>query len=917
MVIQQQSNVPIWGWAEPNSEINIYSSWNDKTVSAKSDASGKFTTNLETTVAGGPFQIEISSANKIVLKNVMLGEVWLCSGQSNMAMRLRGNMPKDSILNSSTEIENANFPNIRLFNVTKDYATSPLSNCEGQWKVCNSKNAAQFSAVAYFFAQNLNKSIDVPIGLIQSTYGGTPVESWMPVEYASKIERFKNTQKTLDNEKQNKIQYTKWLASMKMLDFTNYSYENMSAKLDSVLPSYHEENFDHSKWEQHKLPKSFEKQFGEIDALIWYRKEFIIQNNKTDKAYKLLLGAIDDSDETYINGVMVGKTTGWLLHREYIIPKGLLKEGKNTIAVRVLDRSGGGGIYKGNLCIKDENNVVVSLKGKWKYKMLGCFENPLAFRLFNDNFNLENRPKLALSPKSPTTLYNAMIAPLVPFKIKGTIWYQGENNVPHAEEYAKSFPLLIKAWRDIWNQEDFPFYYVQIAPHDYGSGKAPILREAQRLTTKLPNTGMVVTSDIGSLETIHPANKQDVGKRLALWALNKTYGKKDVVYSGPLYKSIITKGNRIRVNFDNVGSGLFCPDTTLTFFEIAGEDGKYYPAEAKIDGEQVVVRSSKVKQPVHVRFGWTDTAIPNLFNKEGLPAASFSSEMMGIEGNQISQTPIFFTKNLIEEIKPDSTVIYKTINNLELELHFFFPPNHQMTDEKPAIVFFHGGGWKNGKPAQFYMQCKYFASRGMVAMSAQYRTRKYNGTTPKECVKDGKSTMRWIRTQATQYGVNPNLLAAGGGSAGGHIAAATATLDGFNEEGEDTSVSCIPNALVLFNPVINNSSEGYGYDRVKDYWKEFSPHHNLQRGTPPTIFMVGTEDKLVKRNIAKQYKDKMEELGLRCDLIIYEGANHGFFNKKKNEEKHYQSLIDADRFLISLKYLEGKPETMNSLIDNE
>ena len=637
MVLQQQSNVPIWGWAEPHSEINIYSSWNDKTVFAKSDSSGKFTTNLETSVAGGPFQIEISSANKIVLKNVMLGEVWLCSGQSNMAMRLRGNMPRDSILNSSSEIEKANFPNIRLFNVTKNYASSPLSNFEGQWKVCNSENAAQFSAVAYFFAQNLNKSIDVPIGLIQSTYGGTPVESWMPVEYASKIERFKNTQKTLDNEKQNKIQYAQWLASMKMLDFTNYSYENMSAKLDSVLPSYHEENFNDSDWKQHKLPKKFEKQFGEIDALVWYRKEFIIQKNKTDIAYKLLLGAIDDYDETYINGVMVGKTKGWLLNREYIIPKGLLKEGKNTIAVKVLDRSGGGGVYKGNLCIKDENNVVVSLKGKWKYKMLGCFENPSAFRLFNDNFNLENRPKLALSQKSPTTLYNAMIAPLVPFKIKGAIWYQGENNVPHAEEYAKSFPLLIKAWRDIWNHEDLPFYYVQIAPHDYGSNNAPILREAQRLAMKLPNTGMVVTSDIGSLETIHPANKQDVGKRLALWALNKTYGKKDVVYSGPLYKSIITEGNRIRVNFDNVGSGLFCPDTALTFFEIAGEDGKYYPAVAKIDREQVVVRSSKVKQPVHVRFGWTDTAIPNLFNKERLPAASFSSEMMGIEGNQESR----------------------------------------------------------------------------------------------------------------------------------------------------------------------------------------------------------------------------------------------------------------------------------------
>jgi len=278
---------------------------------------------------------------------------------------------------------------------------------------------------------------------------------------------------------------------------------------------------------------------------------------------------------------------------------------------------------------------------------------------------------------------------------------------------------------------------------------------------------------------------------------------------------------------------------------------------------------------------------------------------------------LFFTGNLFAQIKPDSTVIYKTIDSSELELHFFFPPNHQMTDEKPAIVFFHGGGWKNGNPSQFYNQSKYLASRGMVAISAEYRTEKSNGTTPKECVKDGKSTMRWIRTHATQFGINPNLLAAGGGSAGGHIAAATATLDGFNEKVEDTSVSCIPNALVLFNPVINNSTEGYGYDRVKDYWKEFSPHHNVHKGTPPTLIMLGTEDKLFTPKLAKQYKDKMDELGLRCDLILYEGAQHGFFNKNKNEELHYQSMIDAHSFLISLGYLNGKYATMNSLRDNE
>jgi acetyl esterase/lipase len=593
----------------------------------------------------------------------------------------------------------------------------------------------------------------------------------------------------------------------------------------------------------------------------------------------------------------------------------LLQKGKNIISISVLDNGGGGGIYKKTPKIKHNDKIVFTLSGAWKYKMLGCFENKSSFKVFDSQFNIDNKPNFQYNQKSPSSLYNAMIAPLIPYKIKGVIWYQGEKNVSRAQEYFDSFPLLINSWRNYWKQGDIPFYYVQIAPYNYGSGKAPVLRESQRLAMKLPNTGMVVTSDIGDVNDIHPKNKHEVGNRLALWALNKDYGFANTVYTGPLYEKISIEGQQIRIHFEGIGSGLYSPDKLLNYFEVAGKNQTYYPAKAFIEGNNVIVRSPKVKSPKSVRFGWTDTAIPNLFNKEGLPASSFSSEMIGKEGNQISKTPFFFTKNLIEEIKPDSTVIYKTINNLELELHFFFPPNHQMTDKKPAIVFFHGGGWKNGKPAQFYMQCKYLASRGMVAMSAQYRTRKYNGTTPKECVKDGKSTMRWIRKHATQYGINPNLLAAGGGSAGGHIAAATATLDGFNEEGEDTSVSCIPNALVLFNPVINNSSEGYGYDRVKPYWKEFSPHHNLHIGTPPTIFIVGTEDKLVKRNIAKQYKNKMEELGLRCDLIIYEGANHGFFNKKKNEEKHYQSLVDADRFLISLKYLNGKPAIMHSLRD--
>ncbi|WP_430814945.1 family 43 glycosylhydrolase [Carboxylicivirga sp. RSCT41] len=273
---------------------------------------------------------------------------------------------------------------------------------------------------------------------------------------------------------------------------------------------------------------------------------------------------------------------------------------------------------------------------------------------------------------------------------------------------------------------------------------------------------------------------------------------------------------------------------------------------------------------------------------------------------------LIYSGDVLAQVKPDTTVVYKTIGDVELCMHIFFPEAHQMHDEKPAIVFFHGGGWKGGGPEHFYGQCDYLASRGLVCMSAQYRTEKSNGTTPVECVKDGKSAMRWLYSNAAQYGIDNTRIIAGGGSAGGHVAAATATVNGYNEQGEDTTVSCRPKALVLFNPVVNNGPDGYGYERVKNYYKHFSPAHNLSGNTPPTLIMLGTKDKLFKPALAQVYKREMEALGQRCDLILYEDQDHAFFNKDKNEEMHYQTMIDADRFLISLGYLKGEPASLNS-----
>jgi acetyl esterase/lipase len=262
----------------------------------------------------------------------------------------------------------------------------------------------------------------------------------------------------------------------------------------------------------------------------------------------------------------------------------------------------------------------------------------------------------------------------------------------------------------------------------------------------------------------------------------------------------------------------------------------------------------------------------------------------------------------------DRVVEYKKIGDVSRSLHIFNPEGHKPSDRSPAIVFFHGGGWNGGGYMQFSWQCDYLASRGMVAIAAEYRTMKRFGTTPKECVMDAKSAMRWIRAHADELGIDPNRLAAGGGSAGGHLAAATALLEGFNEAGEDTSVSCVPNALVLFNPVADNGPSGWGHDRVKEYWMEFSPLHNIHKDAPPTVILTGSADTAFKIASAKAYEAKMKEMGRRCDLYIYEGQPHAFFNRERSLEMHYQTMLDADRFLVSLGYLSGKAPTLNQLL---
>jgi acetyl esterase/lipase len=260
------------------------------------------------------------------------------------------------------------------------------------------------------------------------------------------------------------------------------------------------------------------------------------------------------------------------------------------------------------------------------------------------------------------------------------------------------------------------------------------------------------------------------------------------------------------------------------------------------------------------------------------------------------------------DIVPDEKVTYKTVDDVTLQLHIFKPDHHKATDSKPCIVFFFGGGWVGGSPSQFYPHCRYLSSRGMVAISAEYRVKNRHKTTPYECVKDGKSAIRWVRSHADELGIDPRRLAAGGGSAGGHVAAATGSVKSFQEPGEDTAISSKPNALVLFNPVYNNGPEGYGHDRVKEHWRTFSPMHNIDGDTPPTIVFLGTKDKLIPVSTAEKYKELMVKSNRRCDLHLYEGQPHGFFNYRNGKNTYYyQTVIEADKFLASIGYLNGEP----------
>ena len=465
MVLQQNTKAALWGWASAGEEVSITTSWNNKTIRVITDASGKWTTYVKTIKAGGPYIINFKGSNNITITNVLLGEVWLASGQSNMEffMAKTRSSSYTGVLNYEEEIKAANYPLIRQIDVANKNAAEPQQDFKGTWKICTPQNADTFSAVAFYFALQVHKATGFPIGIINSTWGGTTAESWTKKE-------------VLENDNNFKVVVDRYNDAVK--DYPK-AIENYNAALN--------------KW---KLDSS---------------------------------------------------------------------KAKPTAPVR---------------------------------------PNP---------------------DKAPYRLYNAMIAPLAPYTLKGVIWYQGESNADRAYQYRRLFPAMIANWRNDFKNDKLPFYFVQISPHRSQNAE---IREAQLLTYRnVKNTGMVVTTDNGDSLDIHPRNKKLVGERLSLWALNNEYGKKNIVTSGPLYKSMKIKGDKIEVEFDFTGDGLVTKDgTELKEFTIAGDDEKFVPAKAIMKGNKVEVWSDAVTKPVAVRFAWRNIPNPNLFNKAGLPASPFRTD---------------------------------------------------------------------------------------------------------------------------------------------------------------------------------------------------------------------------------------------------------------------------------------------------
>jgi sialate O-acetylesterase len=611
MVLQRNIPVKIWGWANSGEKVTI--TFLNKKYSAVTDSKGNWLVTLPKLKPGGPFELEVEGTNKIIIKNILVGDVWVCSGQSNMqtTMARVRDLYEDVIANSENKM-------IRYFEVPMKYEfNGPLNDVQnGKWVSPDPQSILNFSAVAYFFAKNIYEKYKVPIGLINTAIGGAPIEAYVSADviknfpnYLPAIEKFKdinNIQKVFaDNKKIN----DEWYSELMKKDL---GYSGNEKK-------WYDTSYNANDWSKISVPCFWDEAgLKNINGSVWFRKEFDIPESMAGKSVRLNLGRIVDSDSAFVNGKFVGSVSYQYPPRIYKIPAGVLKTGKNILVVRIVNNAGRGGFIKDkpyNIILDGQS---IDLKGEWQYK-IGAEMKPMPVQESVQN--------------TATGFFNGMIAPLLNYAIKGVLWYQGESNTNRAAEYKKIFPAMINDWRHKWNIGTFPFLYVQL-PNFMETNDQPVesqwaeLREAQLKTLSVPKTGMAVAIDLGEWNDIHPWRKKEVGDRLALLAQSIAYGNKKIVPSGPLYKSMKLERNKIILSFKNVDGGLIAKGgNELKYFAIAGADKKFVWAKAEIKNNKVVVWNDEIKNPVAVRYAWADNPDgANLYNKEELPASPFRTD---------------------------------------------------------------------------------------------------------------------------------------------------------------------------------------------------------------------------------------------------------------------------------------------------
>lgn len=608
MVLQQQTKVTIWGWASANEQINL--SFLNKTYSCIANKQGNWSLMLDSLSAGGPYKMTIEGSNKIELSDIYVGEVWVCSGQSNMELTIsRVNWVFPEVLNENNE-------QIRQFYVPRTYSFhGPLSDFEsGSWSPATPENINNFSAVAYFFANKLFHNEHVPIGIINCALGGSPIQAWVSLENLKAFPDYYNEAIQFENDdyinQLTKDDNDRSVAWYKNLVDTDQGYHNGQNWLSN--------SFDFSSWDTLSVPGTWQNTtLDKINGSVWLKYEFDLTEKMASQGNLLILGRVIDADSAFINGKFVGNITYQYPPRRYNIPNGILQPGKNILTVKVIVNSGTGGFVPDKLYAITSFTDTFKLDGIWQYK-IGTATKALQSQTF-------------IRWKA-SGLYNAMLAPLTSFAVKGILWYQGEANTEHPNEYGSLLSTLIKNWRKDWQQPEMPFIYAQLPnfmepQSEPTESKWASLRFNQLLGLENPYTAMTVNIDLGEWNDIHPVGKKEVANRMALAAEAIAYGK-NLVYSGPIYKSSRIEGHKMIIEFSQCGSGLVCKNgNELKEFAVCGEDKHFVWAKAIIKDNHVVVWSDEVKNPIAVRYSWSNNPNQaNLFNKEGLPASPFKTD---------------------------------------------------------------------------------------------------------------------------------------------------------------------------------------------------------------------------------------------------------------------------------------------------